>query len=269
MEPKRIISSLIGFPIVALILVFGNKYVVDVTMCIIAMIALYEYFNAFKDQQQNKNLRWIAYASSLLIAFIHIIPKEYLYNTIIAIIPISVFILFAQIIMTDMKYNIKDISITLFGLCYVVMFLIFISLLRGTENGRITIWYIFIAAWGTDISAYIVGRTIGKHKFSKISPNKSIEGCFGGVIGAVILTLIYTFICNNYLGMNFNYIQLTAIGMVLSLIGQLGDFAASSIKRYAGIKDFSNLIPGHGGMLDRIDSILFVAPFAYFLLTII
>ena len=136
-------------------------------------------------------------------------------------------------------------------------------------NGKILIWYVFISAWGTDIFAYCIGIKFGKHTFSKISPNKSIEGCVAGTVGAVICMLIYTFICNTVWNMNINYILISVIGIILSLVGQIGDFAASSIKRYTGIKDFSNLIPGHGGMLDRIDSVIFIAPFAYFLLGLI
>ena len=220
-------------------------------------------------KEQKRDLRWIAYIAALSIAFIHIIPSEMILKLIAAIIPISILVLFSQIIASNMKYNIKDIAITFFGICYIVIFLMYIPIIRETINGRITIWYVFIAAWGTDIFAYLIGRKFGKHKFSKISPNKSIEGCIAGVIGSVISMLLYTFVCNTYLGMNFNYYYIMIIGVVLSLVGQIGDFAASSIKRYTGIKDFSNLIPGHGGMLDRIDSVIFIAPFAYFLLMLL
>ncbi len=165
-----------------------------------------------------------------------------------------------------MKTTIKDIAITLFGICYIPLFLMYMPLLMGSENGKLLVWYMIIAAWGTDIFAYIVGKSIGKHKFSQISPNKSIEGCIGGIVGQAALTLIYTLIINTYLGMNINYLYIAGISILLSIIGQIGDFSASSIKRYVGIKDFSNLLPGHGGMLDRIDSLIFIAPFAYFLL---
>jgi len=187
----------------------------------------------------------------------------------LGIIPVSILILFMQIIFTDMKYNIKNISTIFFGICYIVLFLMFVPLIRELENGRILIWYLFIASWGTDTCAYCIGRNFGKHKFSKISPNKSIEGCIAGTIGSVVLALIYTAICNNVWDVNINYLLILVISIVLSVISQIGDFAASSIKRYTKIKDFSNLIPGHGGMLDRIDSVIFIAPFAYFLLTLI
>lgn len=269
MEIKRIITGLIGLPLVALVLIFGNKYLVDVVISIIAIMALYEYFHCFKEEKENRSLRWVGYIAAISIALIHIIPEQYILKIIAAIIPISILVLFLQIIITNMKYNIKDIAITFFGICYIVIFLMFIPIIRETANGKIIIWFVFIAAWGTDTFAYFIGRAIGKHKFSKISPNKSIEGCIAGTIGAIICMLIYALIANSFLNTNFNYIAVAIVGLILSIIGQIGDFAASSIKRYTGIKDFSNLIPGHGGMLDRIDSIIFIAPFAYFLLMLI
>lgn len=226
-------------------------------------------FIVLKSKRKIKICGWIAYIAALLIAIIHVIPQQYILKAIAAIIPISILVLFAQVIATNMKYNIKDIAITLFGICYIVIFLMYIPIIRETANGRITIWYVFLAAWGTDIFAYCIGKRFGKHKFSQISPNKSIEGCVAGAIGAVVLMTAYTWVCNQYLGMNFNYSYIIIIAIVLSLVGQIGDFSASSIKRYTGIKDFSNLIPGHGGMLDRIDSVIFIAPFAYFLLMLI
>jgi phosphatidate cytidylyltransferase len=269
MDLKRLISAVLGLPLVALIFIFGNKYLVDIAISLIAVLALHEYFNCFKEKSGNKDLRWIAYISALLIAFLHIIPAEYETITILAIIPVSILVLFAQVIASNNKYNIKDISITLFGICYIVIFLMYIPIIREMENGRILIWFIMIAAWGTDIFAYLVGKRIGKHKFTQISPNKSIEGCIAGTIGAIVCIVIYAVICNNLWNTNINYIYIAIIGLILSLVGQIGDLAASSIKRYTGIKDFSNLIPGHGGILDRIDSVIFIAPFAYFLLMLI
>lgn len=269
MELKRIATTVIGLPLVGIVLAFGNKYLVDIVVCIIAIMALHEYFHCFKEQEKNKDLTWIGYIAALSIAFIHVIPQEYVLKTIAAIIPISILVLFAQIIITDMKYNIKDISITFFGICYIVIFLMYIPIIREMTNGKIIIWFVFIAAWGTDMFAYVFGRMLGKHKFSKISPNKTVEGCVAGTLGAIICMLIYAFVCNQIWDINISYITIALIGLILSLVGQIGDFAASSIKRYTGIKDFSNLIPGHGGMLDRIDSVIFIAPFAYFLLMLI
>ncbi len=257
MNYKRILSSVILFPIMAAIFIFGNTYLVDILLSGITIMSLYEFYKALKTKTHPIEI--IGYIAAAMIAIIHIIA---------AIIPTSILILFLKIIITNMKTNIIDIAVTFFGICYIVIFIMFVSLVReNINNGKILIWFIFITAWGTDIFAYIIGKTLGKHKFTKISPYKTIEGCIGGTIGAIILSIIYTLICNKIWGLQINYIYITLISCILSIVGQIGDLAASSIKRYTEIKDFSNLIPGHGGMLDRIDSVLFIAPFAYFLLS--
>lgn len=267
MDIKRITSALLGLPLVVIILVFGNKYVVDIAFAIVAAMSLHEYFNAFKEKANP--VIWIGYVASALIAFIHIIPLEHAITIVSVLIPLAIAVLFLQVILTNMKTNVRDIAITFFGICYISLFLMFVPLINGLENGKLLVWYIFTCAWGTDIFAYIFGKWIGKHKFSKISPNKSIEGCVSGIIGAILLSLLATYIFNNFFGMEFSYISTIIISIILSVVGQIGDFAASSIKRYVGIKDFSNLIPGHGGMLDRLDSVIFIAPFAYMLLRLL
>lgn len=264
MKLKRILSGVIGLPIVALILIFGNIYVIDVLFAIVAIIALYEYFNSFK--KSNKPVKWVGYLFCILIAFIHIIPKEYYLYTLALSISLMIAVLFINVVISNMKTTVTDIMITAFGICYIVFFLSFIALLYGIENGKYLIWFILIAAWGTDTCAYFVGSKFGKHKFSKVSPKKSIEGCIGGTIGAIIIALIYTFCINKFAGLQISYIYIAGIEMLLSILSQIGDLSASTIKRTNGIKDFGNLIPGHGGMLDRIDSIIFISPFAYFLL---
>ena len=115
----------------------------------------------------------------------------------------------------------------------------------------------------------MVGIAIGKHHFTDISPKKTIEGCIGGVLGATLCMVLYTIVVNKFAGMNINYFIMAGFGIILSIISQIGDLSASVIKRYAGIKDYSNLIPGHGGMLDRIDSLIFIAPFTYFMMLLI
>ena len=191
------------------------------------------------------------------------IKTENLNLIMILTIPIMLLILFAQVIATEMKTNFKDIAFTFIGIFYIVFLTMFVVLIDGMKDGKILIWYVILASWGTDIVAFFVGSKFGKHKFSAISPKKSIEGCIAGTIGAIILMLIYTCVVNNLFALNISYLYIAGIGVILSLIGQVGDFAASSIKRYVDIKDYSNLIPGHGGMLDRIDSLIFLAPFAY------
>ena len=267
MDVKRVTSALLGFPLVLVILLIGNKYIVDAALAIIAIFSIDEYFKAIS--KVAKPVRWVGYLSCLSIALIHVIRPEDLNMVVTLSVPTILIILFAQVIATEMRTSFKDIAYTFLGIFYVVFFIMFVAFIDGMPNGKILIWYAIFAAWGTDVFAYFTGRFIGKHKFSKVSPKKSIEGCIGGTLGALILMLAYTYFANTFWGQNFSYLYIGMISVILSLLGQIGDFAASSIKRYVDIKDFSNLIPGHGGMLDRIDSLIFLAPFAYALFTLL
>lgn len=263
MKIKRIISGAILLAIVTAILVSGNNTAVNIAISTVTIIAINEYFNSLGKKYNVE--RWIGTIFAIAIAFINVLPVE----MIILLFPISIVLLFLKIVTSQMKTNYADIAITGFGIIYIIGFIIFIPLLYRIENGKFLIWYLAIAAWGTDTFAYAVGMRFGKHKLTPISPKKTVEGSIGGTVGAVILSLIYTYIINKTGVVEISYLAIVGISIVLSILGQLGDLSASSIKRYVGIKDFSNLIPGHGGMLDRIDSILFIAPFAYFLLTLV
>lgn len=265
---KKLLSGIVLFPIFAIVMVFGNKYLIDIAISIIAIMCLHEFYKAFGEKA--RPVEWVGYIAAGAIAIIHMIPSNLILPIIAAIIPISIMVLFARVILSDMKLNIIDIAITFFGICYIVLFLMFAPIIReNIPNGKILIWFVFFIAWGTDIFAYLVGSRLGKHKFTEVSPNKSIEGCIGGIIGATFMVLIYTIVCNHVFDLNINYLYAGFIAILLSVVSQIGDLAASSIKRYCGIKDYSNLIPGHGGMLDRIDSVIFILPFAYFLLMLL
>lgn len=266
MNVKRVLSGVILFPLVAILLIFGNQYIVDIAIAAISVLSIHEFYKAFKTSKKANPVSWLGYLAGAMIALIHVLPITWVLKTIGVLLPISILVLFLYVIITNLKINIQDIAITFFGIFYVVIFLMFIPIIReNLPNGKLLIWYVFFTAWGTDIFAYVVGKTLGKRHYTQISPNKTIEGCLGGIVGAVVLTTIYTACCQFIFKVQFNYIAMMFICLLLSIVSQIGDLAASSIKRYTGIKDFSNLIPGHGGMLDRIDSIIFIAPFAYFL----
>jgi len=217
---------------------------------------------------------WVGIVTAAMISLIHFIPCEYLLRYLPLGLLTILAILFMHVVFTDMKINAADIAVTLFGIIYIVGLFAYVALLNGYERngfilGKLFLGYLFLATWGCDVFAFLIGFKFGKHKFSKISPNKTIEGCIGGIFGAVIFGVGLAFFFNITFHMNFSYITILLIEIVLSVVGQIGDFAASSIKRHVGIKDFSNLIPGHGGMLDRLDSVIFIAPFAYMLLRLL
>ena len=273
MNIKRLLTGIIGFPIVLAILVLGNKHIIDILLAIVAAISIYEFSKCAKNKDINI-VSWIGYLSCILIGILHVLPIQNISLLIAIAFPLIIFILFLHVILTNMKITFQDIAITLFGTLYIVGFIMFFALLYGSNisvwnlTGKIAIWYILFASWGTDTCAYIAGKNFGKHKFSKVSPNKTIEGCVGGTIGSVIGGLIFTYAINTLLGCTVPYLFAALVLLILSVVGQFGDFAASVIKRFFEVKDFSELFPGHGGMLDRIDSIIFIAPFAYIIFVI-
>ena len=270
MNIKRILTALIGFPIVMLVLCFGNKYIIDISCAIIGIIAMYEFIKCAS--QKVKIIKWVSYLSVSCIALIHVIPIEIMSYIGIIGVPILLLILFLHVIVTNMKITFEDIVYTLMGIVYIISFLGFLPAVYGIEgevSGKFLVWFVIFATWGTDVFAYAVGKRFGKTKFSKVSPNKSVEGCVAGALGAVIASLILCYALNSIFNLELSYIIIGVISLILSIIGQIGDFSASVIKRYFEVKDFSNLFPGHGGMIDRIDSVMFAAPFAYMLFTIL
>ena len=154
-----------------------------------------------------------------------------------------------------------------FGIFYVSIMLSFIYQTRMIENGAYIVWLIFLCSWGCDTCAYCVGVLLGKHKMAPIlSPKKSVEGAIGGVCGAFLLTLLYSFIFRAQMGVSLKeMLILGLISAVGGLISMVGDLAASAIKRNYEIKDYGTLIPGHGGILDRFDSVIITAPIIYYL----
>lgn len=162
------------------------------------------------------------------------------------------------------KYQAEQISFCVFSFLYAPVMLSFIDFIRMQENGIYLVWLVLICSWGCDTCAYCVGKLIGKKKiFPVLSPKKSLEGCIGGVVGAALIGLIYGWFIMVHSVKSMCLIALIcALGAVVSMVG---DLAASAIKRNRGIKDYGKLIPGHGGIMDRFDSVIVTAPIVYFL----
>ena len=261
MDLKRVLTTIVGLPMVALLFVLGNQYIIGIAVLIVSIISMYEYFQAVK--KVAKPIEWVGYLSNIYIIGAMFLETEKLLQFTALSIPVIMLLLFLNVIFTGMKITFKDVSYTLVGIMYVPFFFMFLELIRKLEYGKILFAYTFIISWSTDIFAYLIGKNWGKHKFSKISPKKSIEGCFAGAIGAVIVSIIYITISNNFWGTEYSYLSIVIISLILSLLSQIGDFVASSVKRFVDVKDYGNLLPGHGGMLDRMDSLVFIAPFLY------
>ena len=168
------------------------------------------------------------------------------------------------------KYRSEQIMLAFFGLVYVAFMLSYVYQIRMLPQGAFVVWLVFLCSWGCDTCAYCVGMLFGKHKLApELSPKKSIEGAVGGVAGAALLGVLYAVLMNRFAEASASVWQYAVICAVGGLISQVGDLAASGIKRNHNIKDYGQLIPGHGGILDRFDSVIFTAPIIYYLAVIL
>ena len=183
------------------------------------------------------------------------------------LLAVIVFLFLAEMfsyVFTFPKYQAEQAVASIFSFMYAPVMLSFIELVRARPEGKYLVWIILISSWGCDTCAYCVGKLIGKKKiFPILSPKKSLEGCIGGVLGATVLGTVYGWL---FMGKNTEnliaYATMCALGALASMVG---DLAASAIKRNKQIKDYGTLIPGHGGIMDRFDSVIVTAPMVYFL----
>lgn len=175
-------------------------------------------------------------------------------------IVLAVILLMCYYVFTYPRYQAAQIMAAFFGVFYVGVMLSYIYLTRMLPGGRFHVWLIFLSSWGCDTCAYCVGMLIGKHKMAPVlSPKKSVEGAVGGVVGAALLGVLFAWLTKGDMAA---YAIICGAGALISMVG---DLAASAIKRNQGIKDYGKLIPGHGGILDRFDSVIFTAPIIYYL----
>ncbi|WP_238882581.1 phosphatidate cytidylyltransferase [Clostridium sp. YIM B02551] len=254
----------LGAVIIAPFIIFiylGGDYLKYFTIALSA-VGLYEFYKTLKVKEFNP----IIPAGYVLLILFYLFNNNF--EILMYIIIISSFILLC-IPIIDLKVTFIDVALTLLGFIYVGVFFSFIYLVNKKPGGEFLVWLIFIGSWLCDTSAYYAGRLFGKHKLiPKVSPKKTIEGSIGGLIGASVFCGLFGIFVQGY----FTEVQLYhyfIIGALCGVFSQFGDLVASSIKRYAGIKDYSNLIPGHGGILDRFDSILFSGIIVFYYLTFI
>lgn len=245
----RVITAIIGI-LLLIFIVFKGKLYLSMSITILSIIGLWEFYSSLN----NINIRPINYmgylgAIGLFISnAFQVVTVELVFYLITAILLI--------ILLLNKKVKILDIATTLLGVIYIPFFFFHIYKLDGTRY----IWLVFLIAFGTDTFAYLVGNLVGEHKLSpKISPNKTIEGALGGIIGSLIITIVFGYFADIDL-----IFKLMLLSILASIVSQVGDLVASRIKRIVKIKDFGFIFPGHGGVLDRFDSIIFCAPIIYY-----
>ena len=257
MFKTRLISGIV-LVIIALATIISGSWILFFTLLAVSLIGMRELYKVMKVSDEHVTvLELVGYLGAVLY-YIDIKSDFGNYGTL-AIIISMILILFVYVFGYP-KYHAEQVMAAFFGVVYVAVMLSFIYLTRSLPDGKFLVWLIFLCSWGCDTCAYCVGMLIGKHKMAPVlSPKKSIEGAVGGVAGAALLGVIYAAATQ---GKMAEYALICAVGALISMVG---DLAASAIKRNQNIKDYGKLIPGHGGILDRFDSVIITAPVIYYL----
>lgn len=261
MFKTRLLSGIV-LVLAALALIITGENVLLAGLAIISLIGVFELYRVF---QIEKTWAGIAGYTAVLVYYANLLWK-FIPDMMLFVLGVLV-VFMAVYVFSFPKYKADQIFAGFIGVFYVAVMLSCVYQTRELTAGAYIVWLIFLCSWGCDTCAYCVGVLIGKHKMApKLSPKKSVEGAVGGVLGAALLTIIYGFIFQKQMNLSQeNIFVLAGISAIGALISMIGDLAASAIKRNYDIKDYGKLIPGHGGILDRFDSVIFTAPIIYYL----
>lgn len=258
MFKTRLLSGIV-LVIIAIASVAAGGPVLFGVLLAISLIGVYELYKAMGVHQKGfVPLEMAGYIGTVL--YYLTLLWEPLHSYSMMAVLFALVLIMSVYVFSYPKYQAEQVMATLFGVIYVAVMLSYIFKTRNLEGGAWLVGLIFLSSWGSDTCAYCVGMLFGKHKMAPVlSPKKSVEGAVGGVVGAILLGIIYAAATK---GGMVEYAIICGVGALISMVG---DLAASAIKRNQGIKDYGKLIPGHGGILDRFDSVIFTAPIIYFL----
>ena len=262
----RLLSGILLMVIALATLITGGELLFAVLL-LISLIGMSELYKVFSIERKAPGIVGYIFAVLYyaLVYFEPQLPGEKL-TWFMMLIMAYLICLMAVLVFAYPRYNTQQIFAAFFGLFYVAVMLSYIYQTRILPGGVFTVWLVFVCSWGCDTCAYCVGMLIGKHKMAPVlSPKKSVEGGIGGILGAALIGVLYALAINHWGGAEASVLTYAIIGAAGGAISQIGDLAASAIKRYHNIKDYGKLIPGHGGILDRFDSVIFTAPIIYYL----
>ncbi|MCM1048117.1 MAG: phosphatidate cytidylyltransferase [Clostridiales bacterium] len=294
----RLISGIV-LVILAFAVIFAGGYVMAGVLCAISIIAFFELTKATGVHTPEKKINGLEiagvamivlyylglYAGMAMIQANHVLHETPVYKmsdfdeSLIYFVLTFSMVMFLIVFMlvyvfSFPKFKAGKVMACFFEIIYAPVLLSFLFIIReGLSYGIYLVWLVFLCSWGSDTCAYCVGILFGKHKMTpKLSPKKSVEGGIGGVVGAALLFGLYTYFVINKFSpeqLQMDLIGAMCLGAVGALISMIGDLAASGIKRDYEIKDYGKLIPGHGGIMDRFDSVIMVAPVIFFGLALI
>ncbi len=285
----RIITAIVALCVFVPICIFSDTIILEIAMAVLNVVAVWEIWHCVRGDDREDMTRYIGSfwlylpvaLSAAVLVFVSrifswstdplVIDNAFQANRNAMYLVFMVFFclmmyIFAVVVFSKGKIAITNAAVVLMMSLYVTTAFVSILCLRNEPNGAALFLLPFIGAWVSDTFAYFTGRLLGKHKLiPEVSPKKTVEGAVGGVVFTAVGFLVFGLIVSQG-NASPNYILLAVSGAVISVISQIGDLIASVVKRHYGIKDYGMLFPGHGGVLDRFDSVMATAPVLYMLL---
>jgi len=267
----RVLTAVVGLPLVIFLILYPGGLPFAVAIGIVSVVGALEFYGGVR----RNGVRPVEWAGLLAVALFVVAARTYQRSTIGSIFPAVLTLLLVLSFVVELirkdRSPLANVGATVFGAVYVGWLMSHLVTLRGIEGQSITVWshseapgawlvmLTFFGTWACDTGAYFIGRAYGRTKLApRLSPNKTIEGAVGGLVCSVLLTVIVGTV------VKLPPQHSLALGAMFGVLTQLGDLSESAIKRDVGIKDFGAIVPGHGGILDRFDSILFTGPMAYY-----
>ncbi len=257
---KRIVTAFLVAPPVVAIIYFGNSFHFRVLLSIINLLCLLEFLN-FSEGERGLAVKYsvLFFGTTIHLSLSHYLPG---YTMILIVLFISMLAVLSIIQWSDERRDLilLEIAILFLGTLYISCFLGYYGIIRGLDRGKEWIFFAMSVIFGSDILAYYIGRLFGRRRFfPQLSPSKTWEGVVAGWAGGISGGLMIKMLFYQFLGWE----EVIFLSLIFSILGQIGDLFESMIKRYFGIKDSGRLLPGHGGLWDRIDALMFVAPWVY------
>ncbi|MBI5827869.1 MAG: phosphatidate cytidylyltransferase, partial [Deltaproteobacteria bacterium] len=258
---KRVVTGLILIPAVIYIVLYTTAFWVFAAVSVLTLLSFLEFNNLsiLKARHSRTDMLGVLAGVSMPF-FLYFCGKE----AVLPVIAGALFIFFLNGLFDgrDLKDRATDIACKTMGVVYIALPFSYLIPLRRLEGGQWWILFLLALVWSNDTFAYITGKAVGSHKLTSISPKKTVEGAVGGVIGGGVAAGLFNF----FFDMGLSYAAVAVLSVVVGLIALVGDLAESLLKRAAGVKDSGSILPGHGGILDRVDSLLFPIPLLYYIL---
>ncbi len=261
---NRILTALVAIPLLLVLIFLGSSFHFFLLICLVAAIGLYEYFGfALPDEQRwAKVFGWLL---GMVIFFTaSIAPDKYISHALGIVLPgLLIWTLFYE---KETKKSLDNAGLMLLGIFYAGFLFSYLVHIRDQEFGSKWILTLLVATWAQDTGAYFAGRWLGRNKlFPRVSPGKTWEGAIGGLLASVVGVVLARWIYFPHLVV----FDCVILGIGVGVVGPLGDLCQSMMKRSRGVKDSGKILPGHGGILDRLDSLLFSAPFMYYYIKVV